>query len=647
MDNQLKKLYLVEIDSTVRDNNQIKMPYSTGLIWSYCLQNKTITDNYELSDWICYRDNIDNVFEKFDNPDIVGFSSFVWNWEYNKILAKRIKEKYPNCLIVFGGKEPPEKTWLMNNPEWYKTHDYIDIIVHGEGELTFEEILLEGLKDKPDYLGVAGCSLITNRGHLTTLARQRINDLDEMPSPYLNGLFEELYEKYKDDYIFSAVIESCRGCPYSCTFCEIGDKYFTKVKKQPLDKLFKEIEWIGSHGIDYIDDANSNFGLYYDRDIEIANWLVECNEKYDNPKKYKVDWAKNKAEKLFDIAKILHDGGIHKGMTLALQSMNEPVLKAIKRKNLVSRGDMNRITKMYEDAGISTYVEIIMGLPDESLDSFKEGVCEVLEFGEHNYIGLYVLSGLRNTPFGDPNYIKQYGLKSKKVLFPAAHFDFTKQEVIETSDLVIGNSKLEVEEWKDMFMFAWLILSCHYLGFTQYTARFLREHLKISYLEFYDKLFSFFKSSNSIMNLEYNRTYECINKIVTEKTPKTFWGRELKETGDFRWEFEEASGIKFIKNIENFYKDLTSFLESNFNIEDNLLKSLLSFQEIGIVNPVKSYPTKQKIDYNFLDVIYNGDSLKNGGYEMVLNNKNYNGDLFQYAKEVLWWRRKDSLWRTI
>ena len=288
-----------------------------------------------------------------------------------------------------------------------------------------------------------------------------------------------------------------------------------------------------------------------------------------------------------------------------------------------------------------------MGLPDESLDSFKEGVCQILEFGEHNYIGLYVLSGLRNTPFGDPNYVKQYGLKSKQVLFPAAHFSFTKQEVIEKSDLVIGNDKLSVEEWKDMFMFSWLILSCHYLGFTQYTARFLREHLKISYLEFYNKLFEFFKSSNNIMNDEYNETYNIINKIVTEETPKTFWGRELKETGNFRWEFEEASGVKFIKHIENFYEDLLYFLESNFNIKGELLNSLLSFQKVSIVDPVKSYPTKQKIDYNFLDVIYKSESLKNSGYEITLDNKNYNGNLFEYAKEVLWWRRKDSVWKTI
>ena len=60
-----------------------------------------------------------------------------------------------------------------------------DIIVHGEGELTFEEILTESLKDNPNYLGISGCSFITNDGHMTTLPRNRIVDLSQSPSPYL------------------------------------------------------------------------------------------------------------------------------------------------------------------------------------------------------------------------------------------------------------------------------------------------------------------------------------------------------------------------------------------------------------------------------------------------------------------------------
>ena len=639
-----KKLYFVEVDSVYSNfEKKLKLPYSTGLIWSHCLQNKEIRDNYELADWICFREHIDDIFERIKNPSIVGFSCFSWNWSFNKELAKRVKEKYPKCLIVFGGKEPPNEQWLEQNPDWYKSYPYLDVIVHGEGELTFEEILTESLKDNPNYLSISGCSFITNDGHMTTLPRNRIVDLSQSPSPYLSGVFDEVYEKYKKEgFIFSAVLETCRGCPYSCTFCEIGDSYFTKVKQQPLQQVFDEIEWIGSRGIDYIDDANSNFGLYYDRDMEIAKWLVHCNEKYDNPQTYRVDWAKSKAEKLFNIAKVLHDGGLHRGMTLALQSMNEPTLKSIKRKNLVGDSDMKRITKLYEDAGISTYVEIILGLPDETLESFKQGLCRILEIGEHNYAGMYVLSALRNTPFGDENYIKEHGIKTKKILAPIARWVEPPDKIYEEVDLVIGHNKLTTSEWVDMYLFSWLVSACHHMGFTQYISRFLREHCGVEYEEFYKKLFNYtIDNPMSIIGQELIETKNHITKIITEPKPKTLWGRTIKEFGNFQGEKEEISALVFIKNKNIFYSEFLSFLMNNFNIDTQLLSSLIDFQKVTMIDPTNYYPIKTNTPYNFTEVIYDNKKLKNGDYEFQLNANNYEGDYHQYGKE-LWYIRKSG-----
>ena len=639
-----KKLYFVEVDSVYSNfEKKLKLPYSTGLIWSYCLQNQEIKNNYELSDWICYRDDIDEVFDKIENPSIVGFSCFTWNWKFNKILAQKIKDKYPNCLIVFGGKEPPNEQWLLQNPEWYKDYPYLDIIVHGEGELTFEEILLETLKDKPDYTTIEGCSIINKNSYITTLPRQRITDLRESPSPYLDGLFDDIYEKYKKEgFIFSAVLESARGCPYSCTFCEIGDSYFTKVNQQPLEQLFSEIEWIGSRGIDYIDDANSNFGLYYDRDMEIAKFLVQCNEKYDNPQTYRVDWAKSKAEKLFNIAKVLHSVGLHRGMTLALQSMNEPTLKSIKRKNLVDDSDMKRITKLYEDAGISTYVEIILGLPDETLESFKQGLCKILELGEHNYAGMYVLAALRNTPFGDKNYIKKHGIKTKRILAPIARWVEPPDKIYEEVDLVIEHNKLTTPEWVEMYLFSWLVSACHHMGFTQYISRFLREHCEIEYEEFYKKLFNYaFNNPMSIIGRELIETKNHITKIITEPKPKTLWGRKIGEFSNFQGEKEEVSALVFIKNKNKFYKEFSLFLKSNFDIDIQVLNSLINFQKVNMVDPTNYYPMQTNTLYNFTEVIHNNKKLKLGDYKFELNANNYGGDYHQYGKE-LWYIRKSG-----
>ena len=66
---------------------------------------------------------------------------------------------------------------------------------------------------------------------------------------------------------------------------------------------------------------------------------------------------------------------------------------------------------MYNQEELPSYVELIMGLPGETLESFIDGVCKVIELGQHNYIGIYPLTALPNTPFGDPKYIEEHGLK--------------------------------------------------------------------------------------------------------------------------------------------------------------------------------------------------------------------------------------------
>ena len=376
--------------------------------------------------------------------------------------------------------------------------------------------------------------------------------------------------------------------------------------------------------------------------MEIAKFLVQCNEKYDNPQTYRVDWAKSKAEKLFNIAKVLHSVGLHRGMTLALQSMNEPTLKSIKRKNLVDDSDMKRITKLYEDAGISTYVEIILGLPDETLESFKQGLCKILELGEHNYAGMYVLAALRNTPFGDKNYIKKHGIKTKRILAPIARWVEPPDKIHEEVDLVIEHNKLTTPEWVDMYLFSWLVSTCHHMGFTQYISRFLREHNDVEYEEFYKKLFRYaFDNPMSIIGQELIETKNHVTKIITEPKPRTLWGRTIKEFDNFQGEKEEVSALVFIKNKNKFYKEFSLFLKSNFDIDIQVLNSLINFQKINMVDPTNYYPMQTNTLYNFTEVIHNNKKLKLGDYKFELNANNYGGDYHQYGRE-LWYIRKSG-----
>ena len=83
-------MYLFELSDNF--GGQIKLPYSTGLIWSYCLQNKTIKDNYDLKGWFYKRGSAENILKRIDNPDVIALSNFVWYTHLNNKLAKEIKK---------------------------------------------------------------------------------------------------------------------------------------------------------------------------------------------------------------------------------------------------------------------------------------------------------------------------------------------------------------------------------------------------------------------------------------------------------------------------------------------------------------------------------------------------------------------------
>jgi putative methyltransferase len=90
------------------------------LLWSHCKTNKVIEKNYKLSDILFVRDEIDKFVEEIENPSVIGFSCFVWNWAFNNEVAKIVKEKYPDCLIIYGGQHQPSVERLKHEQIKYQ-----------------------------------------------------------------------------------------------------------------------------------------------------------------------------------------------------------------------------------------------------------------------------------------------------------------------------------------------------------------------------------------------------------------------------------------------------------------------------------------------------------------------------------------------
>ena len=169
-----KNIYLFELSDVFA--NQVYLPYSSGVVWSYLKTNPIIQKNYQLKDWFFVRDNASNIIKKIEDPNILLFSSFMWNWNLNCEIAKVIKEKYSECLIICGGQHQPLPD---RNKNFFKQYPYIDILIHHEGELTLEEILL-----KPDDLkNIKGLTLNIDNKEVITLSRERLKDIEDVPSP--------------------------------------------------------------------------------------------------------------------------------------------------------------------------------------------------------------------------------------------------------------------------------------------------------------------------------------------------------------------------------------------------------------------------------------------------------------------------------
>ena len=634
----MRKVYLFEISDITE--NQIKLPYSTGLIWGQCILDNTIKSNYELSGWIYYRDEIDKILSKVKNPSIVGFSNFVWNTNINYKLAKKIKEKYPNCIVVFGGQGTPKSDKISN---FFVQHPYIDITVHGEGEITFKEILLENLKEKPDFKNVLGCSVRESdlSAHIT-LPRPRIKDIDGMPSPYLDGLFDSLIKIKDHTYEFEGTIESVRGCPYRCTFCEIGDLYFQKLAKQSNKKIYKELDWISKHKIEFFYNADSNFGLFSEH-LDQVRYMTDLKKKTGYPDNIRIDWAKSKADKVVELAQLLTKAKMMKGITIALQSMNPEVLKAIKRKN-VDDGKLKEFFDLYKEENLVSYVELILGLPMETVESFKDGMFQVLDLEYNDFISIYPMTALPNTPFFDPEYIKEYEIdivETTPAFYHHENVDLLKDE---TEYMVVGSKTMTREQYIEASMWKWLFMFGYSLGHLKYIAKFIKSVKNVSYKEFYEKFYTYMVDNpNSFMGKQYLITKSTLGKVLRKET---LWGRAVDLTGNFYWEFEEATALEVALNRDEFLDSVREFL-NQFNLNEKVENDIIEFQSSIIKNPLEKYPMKKKFNYNIKDVLFNNKKLKNSGYTYQFDSENYKNDVREWCIKAIWWGRRNKGFETV
>ena len=548
-----KNVYLIQ--PTFMNASSVYFPYAIGALASYAWEDKDIADVYNLDKVFFLRDKISAVIDSLKNPFLVGFSNYIWNYEYNKHLAREIKKTYPKCIIVFGGPQVAESMDLLNS------YDYIDILILCEGEVAFKSLLKAYMGDG-DLSAVNNISYRNENNEITT-TKVLIHEVEKFPSPYESGFFDRLC-KENPDISFIPLIETNRGCPNRCSYCSWGN-IKSKVRLFPLERVFYDIEWVSKRRMDFLGFSDANFGLF-PRDELIVDKIIECHKKNGYPKKFQVSYSKNSGERVFDITKKLNENGMDKGVTLSFQSMSKTVQKNIGRSNMDVEY-YKGLLKKYAEASIPTYTDLILGLPGETFESFKQGIDELLEYGQHTSLFIHLCEWLPLSEMAEKEYLEKYKIAFTKIPLNQPHTSKSLNDGIrEYSRIVTSTYSMTEEDWVDTVMYSTCLLSMHHLGLLQCVALFLHYEKSVKYSDFYSDVLEYMLSGSSEVKV-FSFIKEKVERVIENSESVVIYDDKF---GDVVWPFEEYAFLEISYEKDAFYGDMKIFLENIFLIKTHL-----------------------------------------------------------------------------
>lgn len=291
------------------------------------------------------------------NPDVVGFSCYIWNIMQTLELISLVKKSLPNAVIVLGGPEVScvQAKILNENP-------YVDFVISGEGELPFA--LLLNAVSQGEYCGeITGVSFRRGAGNSSELVISDPNiSGEEPPSPYTDEYFQAVGGRI-------TYLETSRGCPYSCAFCLSGS--CGSVRFFNIARAKDDIISLANSGTKTVKFVDRTFNADKKRARELFEFIIE-NHGITIP--YGVCFHFEIAGDILDAATI----GLLKTapvgliqLEIGVQSFNKETLSYINRKTDIEAAK-NNIAELTRSANMHIHIDLIAGLPLEDFASFRE-----------------------------------------------------------------------------------------------------------------------------------------------------------------------------------------------------------------------------------------------------------------------------------
>ncbi len=690
MSNKIK-VGMVQINNSF--DNQHYLPLSLGFLHSYAQENAKNIEDFEFLTPIHKRTSVDEAVKHLEGADIVAFSTYVWNYRISSEIAKRLKEKKPETIIVFGGCHVPEPNILVDayvkgKNERYEEYiekggisnlekmclekgsssvtafsyydeqrdkglksfleqnRFVDIASTGEGEIIFSS-LLEKFPNR-EWGGVPGIHYLDEKGNLrSSFPPTKIENLNDVPSPYLNGYFNELMATNTDGK-WIALFETNRGCPFACRFCDWGIGAKNRMSEYDLEsRIFKEIDWISDNGIEFVYCCDANFGMYKARDMAIAERFASNKKEKGFPHRFSVQNTKNSTEASYEIQRVLNDSGLDKGVLLAFQSLHEPTLKAIDRGN-IKLSNYHELQRRFTQEGIATFSDIILGLPLETYKTFAEGVSTLIENGQHNRIQFNNLSILPNAPMVED--IKKYGIELVESDMINIHGSLGEwaDNIYERQQLVVGTNTMPKEDWVRARNFGYMTAFLHFDKATQVPNILLNRQYGIGYNEIIDTF---------IENPLKGKTLEEVSSLFSDHARNLQRGGaeyiHSKDWLDIWWPVDEYALIKLAteEKLDEFYKEAEATMsyilqkKGHSGYEEILSDSIRLNKEL-LKMPFNEEDKIVEVNHN-LDEIYregligNKPEIRKEKNLYIVDRKKDKWDSWEdWSRRVVWWGNK-------
>lgn len=337
------------------------------------------------------------------------------------------------------------------------------------------------------------------------------------------------------------MIETTRGCPFSCSFCADGLEIKNKVFRYTSDRVRDELQFIASRvkGVDELIITDLNFAMYaiYKEDLLTAAAIAEIQEVYQYPKLLGASAGKNKPKRTTEVASMI------KGWTLgaSIQSTDPDVLKAVKRSNISSAAYQELVEYGNSIDNSKTHSEIILGLPADT----KGRHFESLRFGVENNVNslrMFQAMLLTGTDMATQATRQTHGLITKFRTIPGCVgiYDFfdERHSVAEIEEIIVGSTTLPVEDYVDCRVMNLIVETFHTnaifeevfamvrtIGVSPFECLlFLKEH-PVLYSPRVTEIISEFIDQTS--NDLYDSFEEASNYVLTPEVIERYVGGEL------------------------------------------------------------------------------------------------------------------------